>query len=302
MTLALTGATGFVGQAVLDEAARRGIAIRALTRKAQEPRQGVEWIAGDLTDNDALLQLAQGSDAVLHIAGVVNAPDATGFTQGNVTGTKNVVEAARQAGVPRFVLVSSLAAREPTLSEYGHSKRLAEEVVQVSGLDWTIARPPAVYGPRDGEMFELFRAARWRFVPMPPPGRTSIIHVDDLARLLLDLVESSPLVAERIFEPDDGRAGGWTHKELARAIGKAVGRNVWAPSLPRKLLLGAARIDRFLRGDKAKLTPDRARYMSHPDWVSEPERQVPPALWRPAIETYQGLSTTAQWYRTAGWM
>ncbi len=302
MTLALTGATGFVGQAVLDEAMRRGMEVRALTRREQEPRDGVEWIAGDLGTSDALTRLAEGCQFVLHIAGVVNAPDAAGFRQGNVSGTQNVVEATRQAGCSRFVHVSSLAAREPTLSDYGHSKRLAEEVVQVSGLDWTIVRPPAVYGPRDTEMFDLFRAAQWRFMPMPPPGRTSIIHVGDLARLLLDLVAPAETVRDRIFEPDDGTAGGWTHKELARAVGQAVGKSVWAPNLPHKLLTGAARIDRSIRGDKAKLTPDRARYMSHPDWVADPAKRVPRDIWEATTTTHQGLATTAQWYRDAGWL
>ncbi|KLI64206.1 NAD-dependent epimerase/dehydratase family protein [Aurantiacibacter marinus] len=301
-TLALTGGTGFVGQAVLDEAARRGLSVRALARREQDPRQGVEWVRGDLSSADALGRLMKGCDTVLHIAGVVNAPDEAGFLAGNVEGTQNVAEAARQADVPRFVHVSSLAAREPGLSDYGRSKRLAEEVVQVSGLDWTIVRPPAVYGPRDTEMFELFRAARWRFLPMPPPGRTSIIHVDDLARLLLSLLASPPIVQDRIFEPDDGAAGGFTHKELARAIGKAMGKGVWAPSLPGKWLAGAARIDRALRGEKAKLTPDRARYMSHPDWVSDPEKRVPAAIWEAVIKTDQGLAATAKWYRDTGWL
>lgn len=302
MTLALTGGTGFVGQAVLDEASRRGLQVRALARREQEQRDGVEWISGDLDSTDALARLTQGCETVLHIAGVVNAPNEAAFLAGNVEGTQKIVEAARQSGVPRFVHVSSLAAREPGLSDYGRSKRLAEEVVQVSGLDWTIVRPPAVYGPRDTEMFELFRAALWRFLPMPPPGRTSIIHVDDLARLLLDLLASSPPVHDRIFEPDDGTAGGLTHKELARAIGKAMGKSVWAPSLPRKWLAGAARIDRKLRGQKAKLTPDRARYMSHPDWVSDPERKVPDEVWTAEIRTDQGLAETATWYRNMGWL
>ena len=300
MTLALTGATGFVGQAVLDEAARRGLAVKALTRREQQPREGVEWVQGDLADTDALAELVRGTGAVLHIAGVVNAPDAAGFRAGNVAGTENVVSAARDAGVERFVHVSSLAAREPGLSDYGHSKRMAEEVVQVSGLDWTMVRPPAVYGPRDTEMFELFKAARWNVLPMPPEGRASIIHVADLARLLLDLVPAD--MADRIFEPDDGTRSGFAHRELAKAIGAAVGKRVWAPHIPRTLLAGAAKLDRFLRRDRAKLTPDRARYMAHPDWVSDPEKRVPANVWSPHIATREGLVQTAQWYRDQGWL
>jgi UDP-glucose 4-epimerase len=300
--IAVTGATGFVGCALREQAAKQGLALRALTRREQRTEDGVEWIHGDLHHRDAIAALVAGAEAVVHVAGVVNTPDPMGFHLGNVEGTELLVAAARAAEVPRFLFVSSLAAREPGLSKYGQSKRHAEEVVQTSGLDWTIVRPPAIYGPRDREMFEMFRAARWGVLPMPPPGHASMIHVDDLARLLLALLPGGPAVKERIFEPDDGRPGGWSHAELARAIGAAVGSKVFVPHLSKRLLSGAARLDRLLRGDKAKLTPDRVGYMTHPDWVSAPERAVPPEFWTPWIETREGLKATAEWYRKAGWL
>lgn len=302
MTLALTGGTGFVGQAVLDEAVRRGVALCALARREQAPRQGVEWRWGDLADSAALARLVEGAEAVLHVAGVINAPDVAGFHAGNVAGTEALVDAACAAGVGRFVLVSSLAAREPGLSAYGKTKRLAEEIVQTSGLDWTIVRPPAVYGPRDHEVLELFRFARRGLVPMPAAGRASMLHVDDLARLLLALIPGSPATKERIFEPDDGHPGGWEHGELARAIGAAVGRKVWVPRLSKRLLSAGARLDGALRRRKAKLTPDRVGYMTHPDWVSRPERAVPAEFWQPWIATPEGLADTARWYREHGWL
>lgn len=301
MTIAITGGTGFVGQAVLDQAAGLGRPIRALTRRQQDARDGVTWVKGDLSTQDALEQLVSGADAVIHIAGVVNAPDGAGFYKGNAAGTKNVVTAAREAGVQRFVHVSSLAAREPELSLYGESKMLAERFVETSELDWTIVRPPAVYGPRDTEIFELFKAAQWGFVPMPPPGRASIIHVDDLARLLLRLVDSAARDIPPVLEPDDGQPNGWSHKQLAHAIGEAVNKRVWAPHVPRPVLMAAARLDRLFRGEKAKLTPDRASYMAHPDWTSSPDRAVPVSLWTPEIDTKQGLQETAQWYRRNNW-
>ncbi len=301
--LAITGATGFVGSAVLGAALDAGHQVRALTRRPQAVMEGVAWVAGDLADTSALADLVAGADAVIHVAGLTNTPDPAEFEAANVTGTANVTAAMQGEGIKRLVFVSSLAARMPALSAYGASKARAETLVQASALDWTIIRPPAVYGPRDIDMLDLFRAARWGVVPLPPGGATSIIHADDLADLLVALVGNAAPTKKQIYEPDDGREGGWSHKELAQAIGRAVGkRSVLAPHLPRAVLDAAAAADRLLRGDKAKLTADRVGYMCHPNWVSRFDRKPPPGIWHPSIPGEDGLRATAEWYRRAGWL
>lgn len=306
--LAITGATGFVGSAVLDAALAQGHQVRALTRRPQRERARVEWVSGDLADKAALADLCEGVDAVIHVAGLTNTPDPAEFEVANVTGTIAVIAAMRAGGVRRLVFVSSLSARKPELSAYGASKARAEQVVEASGLDWTTVRPPAVYGPRDIDMLDLFRAAKWGVVPLPPGGATSIIHAGDLAELLVALAVSSSSEAvgpasKKIYEPDDGREGGWSHKELAQAIGQAVGkRSVFAPHLPRAVLDAAAAGDRLLRGDRAKLTADRVGYMSHPNWVARSDRHVPPGIWQPRIAGEEGLKATAEWYKREGWL
>jgi nucleoside-diphosphate-sugar epimerase len=137
---------------------------------------------------------------------------------------------------------------------------------------------------------------------MPPQGRASMLHVEDLARLLLALGPSWPGVVRHAFEPDDGRPGGWSHTELAKAIGEAVGRRVWAPAVPAALMRAGASLDRALRGAKAKLTPDRVGYMLHPDWVSSPGKAPPAELWHAEIATPEGLKATARWYREHRWL
>ncbi len=301
MQLAITGGTGFVGSAVLDCAAAQGHDCSALTRKQQAACQHVEWVQGTLSDDAALASLIKGSDAVIHIAGLTNTPDTAEFETANVTGTAGVIAAAKAEKVKRFVFVSSLSAREPKLSAYGASKARAEALVQDSRLDWTIVRPPAVYGPRDDDMFELFRSAQFGLVPLPPKGATSIIHVYDLARLLVALAGKSAL--KSIYEPDDGRVGGYSHKELGKAIGRAVGRrSVLAVNLPKDVLKLAAKVDKLLRGDKAKLTADRVGYMLHPNWVARFDRAVPTDVWQPQIGGDEGLKATAQWYDQEGWL
>ena len=301
LNLAVTGGTGFVGQRLLDLATERGFTVRALTRRRQRGRKGVEWIEGSLEDRGTLEHLVQGSDAVIHVAGVINAPDAAGFEAGNVSGTLTMLAAATAAGTRRFVHVSSLAAREPKLSQYGASKARSEELVESSGLDWVIVRPPAVYGPGDKETLELFRMAKAGLILLPPSGRLSVIHVDDLARLLLNLAERED-PTKLIIEPHDERRNGWSHKEFAEALGRAVGRRAVSLATPRPLLRLGAALDRMVRGEKAKLTPDRAAYFCHPDWVVSSGKAPPQELWQPQVATEQGLAETADWYRTKGWL
>ena len=301
--LAITGATGFVGSTVLDAALAQGHQVRALTRRPQRERARVEWVSGDLADKAALADLCEGVDAVIHVAGLTNTPDPAEFEVANVTGTIAVIAAMRSGGVRRLVFVSSLSARKPELSAYGASKAQAEALVESSGLDWTTVRPPAVYGPRDIDMLDLFRAAKWGVVPLPPGDATSTIHADDLAELLVVLSGNAAPTHKQVYEPDDGREGGWSHKELAQTIGQAVGkRSVFAPHLPRAVLDAAAAGDRLLRGDRAKLTADRVGYMSHPNWVARSDRHVPPGIWQPRIAGEEGLKATAEWYKREGWL
>jgi nucleoside-diphosphate-sugar epimerase len=297
----VTGGTGFVGSHLLEHCVAAGHRVRALTRRLQQPRDGVEWIVGSLGDSDSLATLCQDADAVIHVAGVINARDKVGFEAGNVAGTRAMLDAAQQAGIVRFVHVSSLAARAPHLSLYGASKARSETLVKTAPLEWAIVRPPAVYGPGDREMLELFRMAQAGAIFMPPQGSASYIHVDDLVRLLLALATKSvPLGI--VVEPDDGKPDGWSHRAFGEALGNAVGRSAHTIHTPRFLLQLASRIDGWRRGDKAKLTQDRISYFCHPDWVVDPARSVPKDLWVPQIPTLQGLAQTAQAYREAGWL
>jgi nucleoside-diphosphate-sugar epimerase len=301
VTIAVTGGTGFVGSRFIDIATGAGHQVRALTRRPQRPLHGVEWIGGSLADGDSLRQLVTGCSSVVHIAGVINAKTSDEFRRGNVEGTLAMLAASTAAGITRFVHVSSLAAREPKLSSYGASKARSEELVAGSGLDWVTVRPPAVYGPGDRETLELFKMARLRLMLLPPRGRVSVLHVDDLSRLLLALAQGDE-PNRAVLEPDDGRKRGWTHRQLAQAIGDAVGRKALSLSMPKTMLRLGAIVDQLVRRESAKLSADRAAYFSHHDWVVSDDRRPHPDFWQPQVQTEAGLAETAAWYRQEGWL
>ena len=257
---------------------------------------GVHWIAGDLA---APGDLCVGADAVIHIAGTINAPDRAGFDTGNVAGTASIVAAAQAAGVKRFIHVSSLAAREPGLSDYGASKAAAEDVVRGSGLDTAILRPPGIYGPGDRETLPVFQMVARGFAVLPGPGRFSLIEVGDVAAALLAVVASD---YRGLAELDDGH-GGYSHSELALAIGVAVGRRPWLIPLSTGVLGVAAMITTALSkivGGSPRLSHDRARYLAHADWVAAPIAALPPALRGSPMDLRTGLARTVAWYRQAG--
>ena len=301
MHLAITGATGFVGQRLLRLAVAAGHSINALARSPQPDMAGVTWVFGDLMASAIPDALCDNTDVVIHVGGVINPRHSADFLNANVGGTERVVQAAVQAGVRRFIHVSSLAAREPDLSRYGASKAASEVLFPNADLDWSIVRPPAVYGPGDRETLELFRMAKQGVSLVPRQGSASYIHVDDLCAALLTLALGTAGVGQT-FEPDDGHPGGYTHSQFARLIGSAIGRDQIVVPIPDIGLRIAAALNTaaaaFAR-TSPKLSFDRASYFAHPDWVS---RGLAIPGWSPKISAEPGLAATAQWYREAGWL
>lgn len=299
-TLAVTGGTGFVGQHLLRLASEAGYHVRALTRGRTAPLDGIDWVEGSLDRPETLRALCEGADAVIHIAGLIKGSK-TDFSAVNTGGTAAIVAAAEASGAKRFIHISTLAAREPGLSNYGGSKAAAEEIVRASSLDWTIIRPPAVYGPGDRETLELFKMAKRGFVALPPKGRFSLIHVEDLCRLMLACVEDEGSYG-KIFEPDDEREEGWDYRHFARTLGRLFGKRAATLHVPKPIMRSASRLDTLFRRKKATLTADRVSYFCHPDWVVAQKYRPPAHLWQPQTRTPTGLKETAEWYAANKWL
>ncbi len=295
---AVTGATGFVGPHLVAALARQGWKLRLLIRRwtPLPSLAGVdaEIVWGDLSDEASLKALVGGADAVVHAAGLIKARRPIDFDRVNRDGTARL--SALAPDVP-FLLLSSLAAREPQLSPYAASKRAAEEVVARRSGPWSVVRAPAVYGPGDRETLAYFKMAKSGFALQPdrPDARLSLIHVEDLAEAL---ARSLDRPAPGLYEADDGHPHGYSHADMAKAAGAALGRTVRSIRVGQGLMNAVARLNQLRPGAQI-LSPEKVRELFHPDWtVHEPRLAGVSARFGLS----EGFRHTILWYRAHGWL
>ena len=300
-TIALTGASGFIGSRLLIRLTLAGWSVRALMRTPAKHNQhaAVEWVPGSLEDRASLARLLDGADAVVHCAGAVRGATRAEFTGANTEGVRRLASiAANVATPPVFVLISSLAAREPELSDYARSKKDGEAALaSVAGaMPWVVLRPPVVYGPGDREVAPLFAWMSRGVVPMVAKGdrRFSLLYVDDLAEAVVQCL-TGVTAAGRIFELHDGRPGGYAWHELVAEASRHFGRRIRRLSIPVGLLRGASTLNLAaarLFGYAPMLTPGKAREICHPDWVCDNGSITDATGWVPCIDFAQGLART----------
>ena len=208
----VTGASGFVGRAVIAELLERGYAVRALVNRrpveTQDPR--VESVSGGLFDPAALDRAAGGCDAVIHLVGIIMERPLSGITfhRIHVEGTRNIVSAAQRSGISRYIHMSALGTRPSARSTYHKTKYAAELIVRESGLRWTIFRPSLIHGPK-GEFMQMEKQwAKARLIPPFMPyfgaglfgrggaGLLQPVFVGDVARAFVDALSNEKTVGE----------------------------------------------------------------------------------------------------------
>jgi nucleoside-diphosphate-sugar epimerase len=309
-TLALTGASGFVGAAVARRFADAGWRVRALVHSRPLPPEleeaGVTAMRGGLNDPASLAELAAGADAVVHCAALIKARRPQDFFTVNRDGARNLGQAASGANA-RMLFISSLAARQPELSDYAASKAAGEAAVAaIGGLRWDTIRPPAVYGEGDPETLKLLRWIARGLAPVPagPVARLSLIHVSDLAGAALAWAERGD-ATQMVYEVDDGCAGGRSWPEIVGVAAAALGVRPIVFAAPAPLLVaGAAAYEGLARafGRTPMVTAGKARELCWPDWRCAPEPFQARFGWRPERDLETGLRETLDWYRKAGWL
>jgi len=299
----ITGATGFIGSMLARRLASTDWQVRALVRPASIHKQpneiASEWITGDLEDMESLRRLVGGAKAVVHCAGAVRGTHQVDFERTNVDGVARLVQAAtEQHPKPRFLLISSLAAREPDLSYYAASKRKGEKALasKSSGMPWVIFRPPVVYGPGDREMLPLFQWMQRGITPIigSDKSRISLLYVTDLAEAIVYWLHRGKR-SRCFYELHDGHTGGYMWQDIIDAVSRLNGRAIYRAKIPVSFLkllaslnLTAARVF----GRAPMLTPGKVRELTHPNWICDNTALNSDTGWTPKVTLEEGLRRT----------
>lgn len=253
-TIALTGATGFVGRFLLDDLMRRGYRVRVLLRKPVDPPLHADSaVIGDITRPQNMAEALKGVDAVIHSAGLAHAmtglPEAD-YRAINTDATAALAAAAEKAGVKRFVFLSSIRAQtgptamgtltdtslpQPT-DAYGRSKLAAEQALAATGIDWVALRPVLVYGPGvKGNMASLISLAKAGF-PLPLGGlkaRRSLLAIENLADAIDLVLRNHEPLRRAMIVADDGAL---TIGEMIGAMRSGLNRPAGLVPVPEFLL------------------------------------------------------------------
>jgi nucleoside-diphosphate-sugar epimerase len=315
-SVSVTGATGFLGWQIATELLARGWSVRAVVRpgKARALPERVE-IRDAALESEALKRAFDGSDVIVHAAGLTRARSDRAFRIVNVEGTRAVVAAANQVGA-RLIHMSSLAAigpgtadrpaheddRPQPLTAYGKSKLASEAVVRSGArVPWTIVRPAAVYGPRDQQFLPLVRLAARGIFPLLSSSATAftLVYVDDVARATAMAAEEARAAGEAMFI-------GHRDPQTAYAILRQLAQAVQRPFRPRRippLLLRAAALSgeaAWRLGRRPVLDLARFAELRADGFVCSVERARALIGFTAETSLAEGFDRTVRYYRSRG--
>jgi NADH dehydrogenase len=270
MTVFVTGGTGFVGPRVVAALRARDLPVRALARRPDKESPlsslGVELVEGDVTKPETLATAMAGADVVVHLVSIIQGKPKE-FERIMCEGTRNVVAAAREAGVKRFLLMSALGLTEETARTipYFRCKQQMEEAVSASGIDHVIFRPSFIFGPGGGALKTFRRLAKAPVNVIVGPGtpRVQPIWIDDVAQHFA-LAVDRPEATGRTFDLGGPEVVTWN--ELFARIRRAVGARRPTLHLPYSVMRLNARLIQLLPGP-TPITRDQVNMIAAGDNV-----------------------------------
>lgn len=227
MNVFITGGSGFVGREIIARLVAENHSVRALVRQAERLADfpGIETVGGDTTKPDTLEGKLTGCDAVIHLVGIIREFPGRGITfdKLHTQSTANMLNAAQEQGVKRYIQMSANGTRKQAQTGYHRTKWEAEEQVRQSALDWTILRPSLIFGPND--MFVNMLARLVKMLPLVPvmgDGQYQLqpVHVDDVAKSFVAALDT-PETLHKTYSSCGPRA--YSYSEILDLIGKALG-------------------------------------------------------------------------------
>ena len=258
----VTGATGFVGRAVIHALRAEGHVVRCLVRRGSEADlhgfEAIERVEGDILGPPAQLEAGiAGCDTVIHLVGIIREHKSRGITFDRLhrIGTNNVLAAAAAAGARRYLHMSALGTRPGARARYHQSKWAAEEAVRTSGLEWTIFRPSVIYGPGDGFLSLLAgMVRRLHVVPVIGDGRQRLqpVPVEHVAMGFARAVRTEASVKQTYVVAGPEAV---SMIELLNLIGAAMHRRIRLVRTPLRLVRPVAKM--LHRTPSFPVTPDQ---------------------------------------------
>lgn len=326
MKILITGATGFIGSHLAEELHRRGHTIRCLIRKGSDLKWikdlPVEYVEGDYADIESLKKAVSGVDLIYHAAGVTKSKTKQGYFTGNLTPTVNMLKAVSisNKNLKRFIHISSGAATGPNrnsgpiredadmhpITSYGVSKMEAEKECRqmMETIPITIVRPPAVYGPRDRDVFEFFNTIGKGLQPMIGFKDTyvSLIHAKDLVNGIILAGENAGSAGKTYYISSE-RYYNW--KELGQITAKVMNKKVVRLRIPKffvYIIAAFAEFASIFSSKPALINFEKARDMVQDAWTFSVEKAQRELGFKEKITIEDGIRDTVNWYREHKWL
>lgn len=320
----VTGGTGFIGSHLVEALSKSGkySEIRCLVRNKEKWLSGLNYtkIAGDLHDLKAMEKGLNNADVLFHVAGIVKAPTKKEFTQANVEATEDLLRLAQKKGVKNLVVLSSLAAAGPSsgvpkvegetmqpVSMYGESKKEMEERIHQMDLGESsikIIRPPAVYGPREDQIYSFFKSCSMGLCPIVGNGlkpEVSLVYVSDLVDGILKAADKSDPGIHTYFITGEKLH---TWNEIRGITEKVLGKKTIPLKIKPGLVKKAAAIIEnaaSLFGKYPVINREKASELIL-EWTCTSEKATRELGYKPEVSLEEGISRTIHWYKKHNWL
>lgn len=321
----VTGGTGFVGSHLVEAliASPSYSEIKCLVRTSDKWLTGMEFtrVNGDLYDLSTLSKALNDVDTIFHIAGLTKAKSQKEFNRANVDATENLIRLAQKKNIQNIIVLSSLAAAGPSsgtplkedvkmrpVSMYGRSKMEMELLIRdiaETGDSIKILRPPAVYGPRESDIYAYFKTFAKGVSPVIDDGNhptLSMVYVGDLVDGIMKASQKSEPGVHTYFMGGHREKYSWN--QIGEVTSTVLNKKVipirlkpdWVKNIAKVVEKGAS-----VFGKYPVLNEEKAKEMVH-EWLCSSEKAQKELGYSPSVDLNEGIARTIHWYKIHNWL